>query len=655
MGTTASIKAGDHPRCQAFLQKIQEDYMTQSVDFEAFRQEWLEDIVEGNPSTVELGSRFSQKLITQWLDVDESSDDIVYCDGSGDGGIDIAYLNRGESSDEGTEEGDSWYLIQSKYGKAGADLKTLVLEAQKIIDTLDGKQKNLSCLTQDVLERLLIFRSKASERDKLILVFATEEPLNAQQKRALDDVRAMGIDRLGGIFDVEAVSIATIYQRLLEVRTIQINIPLSSKDAKGDQLLLGAVKLRDLYKFMKQYRDQTGDLDRLYEKNVRRFLGTRRKVNAAIKKTLEQEPENFGLFNNGVTLVVQDFSRVPGQAKFKLVEPYVVNGCQTTKTIWDVLFKKLESGGTGSNPKLKEWEEKLKQGVVIVKIVKVGSKGEDLLTRITRYTNSQNAVSEKDFLALTQDFRTWAKQMEDKYNLFLEIQRGGWDSQKALQKQNPTNPQFTESANTFDLIKVYGAGWLGEAGLAFGKNPPFLPNGTIFKKIMDKQEGKKSFGLDDLYAAYQLQKVSEKYEFGRKAKETRRSTRFLFYMVVIELLKSVMIGAQTDTTNTNITVAILKLFKPENQLACDALLDTSIQLIDEYMTPGNDESVHNEPEYIKRNLRNVNDYIQWEDLGKNKESSPKLLGLLDIHKRTMKRPTSGQKSPFDLVLEAIAH
>lgn len=631
--------------------------MTQSVDFEAFRQEWLEDIVQGNPSTVELGSRFSRKLITQWLGVDESSDDIVYCDGSGDGGIDIAYLNRGESSDEGSEEGDTWYLVQSKYGTAFRSSGTLLEESQKVIDTLEGQRKNLSSVTQDLLERLLNFRSKASERDKLILIFATEEPLDASEKRTLNDIRAMGVERLGGIFDVEAVSITTIYQRLLEHLAIKITIPLHSKDAKAEKLLLGAVKLIDLYKFMRTYRDQTGDLDRLYEKNVRRFLGTRRKVNAAIKKTLEQEPENFGLFNNGVTIVVQDFSRIPRQAQFRLVEPYIVNGCQTTKTIWDVLFKKLESGGTGSSQALEVWKEKLERGVVIVKIVKVGSENpfesETLLTRITRYTNSQNSVSEKDFLALTQDFRTWAKQMADKYNLFLEIQRGGWDSQKALQKQNPTNPQFTECANTFDLIKVYGAGWLGEAGLASGKNPPFLPNGSIFKKIMDKQEGTKPFGLDDLYAAYQLQKLSEKYEFGRKAKTTRRSTRFLFYMVVIELLKSVMVEAQTDRTNTNITVALLKLFKLENQLACYELLGTSIQLIDEYMTPGSDESVYNEPEYIKRNIRNVNDYIQWDQFGKNEVSSPKLLGLLAIHKRTMKRGTGGQKSPFDLVLEAI--
>lgn len=626
--------------------------MTQSVEFEAFRQEWLKDIVQGNPSTVELGNRFSRKLITQWIDVDESSGDIVYCDGSGDGGIDIAFLNRGESVDEGNEEGDTWYLVQSKYGKAGADPKTLLLEAQKVIDTLDGERNNLSSVAQDLLERLRNFKSKASERDKLTLVFATEQPLNDDQKRKLKDIHAMGIARLGGIFDVEAVSIATIYQRLLEDRTIQINIPLSSKDAKGDKLLLGAVKLKDLYKFMKTYRDQTGDLDRLYEKNVRRFLGTRRKVNAAIKKTLEKEPENFGLFNNGVTIVVQDFSQIPKHSKFKLTEPYVVNGCQTTKTIWDVLFKKLESGGTGSSPELDIWKEQLEQGVVIVKIVKVGSEGEELLTRITRYTNSQSAVSEKDFLALTDDFREWAKQMGDRYHIFLEIQRGGWDSQKALQKQNHTSTQFTEWTNTFDLIKVYGAGWLGEAGLASSKNPPFLPNGTIFKKIMKKEEGIKPFGLDDLYAAYQFQKASDKYEFGRKAKPTRRSTRFLFYMVVIELLQPVMIQAQTDRTNANITAALLKLFKPENQLARDALLETAIQLIDEYMTPGNEESVYNEPEYSTRNFRNVTDYLQWDELGKNKESSPQLRGLLALHKRSMKRGM-GQKPPFDLVLEAI--
>src|SRR5271169_6605526 len=72
------------------------------LTFEQFREQWLSEITEGNPSTVELGRRFAQKLIVQWLDLDESTGDLVYCDGSGDGGIDAAYLDRGQ--EEGAEE-----------------------------------------------------------------------------------------------------------------------------------------------------------------------------------------------------------------------------------------------------------------------------------------------------------------------------------------------------------------------------------------------------------------------------------------------------------------------------------------------------------------------------------------------------------------------
>jgi hypothetical protein len=92
------------------------------------------------------------------------------------------------------------------------------------------------------------------------------------------------------------------------------------------------------------------------------------------------------------------------------------------------------------------------------------------------------------------------------------------DSQKALQKHKPDTHQFEECANAFDLLKVYGAGWLGEAGLAFGKNASFLAKGKIFEKIMNQEEGKELFGIDDLYAAYLLQKTAnDKYNFGRAA------------------------------------------------------------------------------------------------------------------------------------------
>ena len=220
--------------------------------------------------------------------MDESSDDVVYCDGSGDGGIDVACLHLGEVNDDGTEEGDIWYLVQSKYGSAFAGSGTLLRESQKVVDTLDGQRNNLSSLAQGLLERLSEFRARASERDKLTLVFATEDLLNDEQKRVLEDVRAMGRNRLEAIFDVEAVSIATIYQRAVESSgtVARIRIPIKAQLAPSDEgLLVGSVRLTDLYAFLKAYRSITGDLDQLYEKNVRRFLGARGKVNKAIQAT----------------------------------------------------------------------------------------------------------------------------------------------------------------------------------------------------------------------------------------------------------------------------------------------------------------------------------------------------------------------------------
>tara|TARA_Y100000310_G_C20356636_1_gene656989 strand:- start:19 stop:210 length:192 start_codon:yes stop_codon:yes gene_type:complete len=58
----------------------------QTISFEDFREQWLEDVQSDNPSTVELGRRFAHKILVQCLDIESASDDLIYCDGSGDGG-----------------------------------------------------------------------------------------------------------------------------------------------------------------------------------------------------------------------------------------------------------------------------------------------------------------------------------------------------------------------------------------------------------------------------------------------------------------------------------------------------------------------------------------------------------------------------------------
>ena len=118
---------------------------TEKVTYEQFREEWLADIEEGNPTSLDKGRRFAAKLVTQWLGVTTDDEDFVVCDGSGDGGIDIAYLKRADPDSEGLDdnslEGDTWYLVQSKYGTSYEGSTTILEEGNKVIATLQGQNQ----------------------------------------------------------------------------------------------------------------------------------------------------------------------------------------------------------------------------------------------------------------------------------------------------------------------------------------------------------------------------------------------------------------------------------------------------------------------------------------------------------------------------------
>ena len=616
---------------------------TVASDYQVYRNDWLREVEEGKPSTVVLGNRFAQKLVSQWLDLDPDSDDIEYCDGANDGGIDVAVLVRPDAlEDEEEAGGDTWYLVQSKYGSAFQGINTIFTESIKILDTLDGKRDKLSSLSSNLVQRLQNFREAMSDRDRLVVVLATVDPLTKEQRQSLDHVRVLGQATLGTGFDVEEVSIRIIFDRLIEGQSQQVQVPIAGDlVASGNDIRVGTVGLIPLYEFLKAYQTATGDLDQIYEKNVRRFLGGRGRVNKTMKATLDERPEQFGLFNNGITIVVTDYREENG--KLVLTEPFIVNGCQTTKTIWESLRNRLESGGSGSSASFKEWKQRADQGAVVTKIVKVGSAGDDLLRDITRFTNSQNAVREKDFLAITSDFRTWSEQMAERHDVYLETQRGGWDSQRAHQKQKPNTREFTKHANAFDLLKVYGAAWLGEAGTAYGSNKSFLPNGTIFKRVINDTTNTCSFGVEDLYAAYLLSVEGDKIGFGRAAsQQSRRQTRFLFYWAVGRLLRDAMIGMQGEATQNDVTQAIIKLWGEDHQAPRKALISSALQLIDDYMTRESGDEIYNEPELATMGS-DVNRFLKWEKLGRDLQATPQLGGALALTKKMMSKSGEGSQ------------
>jgi len=617
------------------------------LTFDTFKRQWLKEIEATSISPTVKAYQFARKLFAQWKDLPVTVDDLVEWPSPVESGIDYIY------SEEFEEEKDNqastvWYLIQSKYGTRSSDATSILSDGEKVVRNISQfKYSNDDAIMSKFGRFLQPNKSESSPSSRLILVIATEDTLTPTERSQLDNIRTIGKNTLGVAFDVEAISLETIFANVVDD---SISFLLKTKitmegnlTSSGQNILVGSVSLPSLYSFLKAYRGQTGDLDQLYEKNVRRFLGTRRRINKQMRETLINDPAQFGLYNNGITLVVKDFE--PQKQGYVLHEPYIVNGCQTTRTIWDIFSQRYESAKP-ENPSLAQWRASAESGIVVVKVVRVGSSGEELLAKITRFTNSQNAVSEKDFITLDKGFQTFKQQMAAKYKVFLEIQRGGWDSQVAFQSQDPKSEQFVEHANAFDLLKVYGAGWLREVGTAFGRNLAFVPGGRIYKNIIEDENN--NFNIDELFAAYNIEKAADQSDFGRGAKKaTRRLTRYLFYLVTIDLLRDVMVRNNVPVTNKSITIAINKLVVVQE--AFSSLIESAIAVVDEYMTQGEEDSIFNEPVFIDEFNKDVNAYLKWNKLGQP-EFSPKLHALLAINKRTMGR---GQPSPRDLIAQRI--
>lgn len=221
-----------------------------AMSFDDYQAQWLESVRDGNPSPLELGRRFGSQLFTQWLEIEATSDDLFYCDGTKDGGIDIAYrllANRQLTDEDSSAQGDIWYLVQSKYGSAFRGANTLLTEGIKIIDTLIGKRKLLSSLSEEIVTLLRHFREKASEWDRIILVFATEVDLSPDEKQALHNIRTIGREQIGLLFDIETISIRTIYQRVQNKPgdpSTETKVPLTATlTLSGEDLYVGTVPL----------------------------------------------------------------------------------------------------------------------------------------------------------------------------------------------------------------------------------------------------------------------------------------------------------------------------------------------------------------------------------------------------------------------------
>jgi hypothetical protein len=156
-----------------------------------------------------------------------------------------------------------------------------------------------------------------------------------------------------------------------------------------------------------------------------------------------------------------------------------------------------------------------------------------------------------------------------------------------------------------------------------------------------------------LYACYLLQKVANKIKFGRNAdKNSRGQTRYLFYYVINDLLKDVLINSSKPYSLKDITESVVKIFREDSSIS-EGITSIALNVIDNYLADGNPDSLFTEPEFQR--TRDLNNFLKWEKLGKGREFTPKFEQLLFANKFLMGQSLSGQKSIRNQIIELLSN
>ncbi|MHB8752762.1 MAG: AIPR family protein, partial [Aggregatilineales bacterium] len=270
----------------------------------------------------------------------------------------------------------------------------------------------------------------------------------------------------------------------------------------------------------------------LFASNVRQYLrGT--KVNRGIRETIQNSPERFWLYNNGITIVCDDFQEE--NFSVQVLSPQIVNGCQTAQSIWEILSKKRE----GDRQQIR--------GDVLVRIIKGANDTEK--ENITRYTNTQNAVRGKDFFSL-DDFQKKLQRRFKSLGYFYEIQRGAFASLKPSERAKYEGiPElsylvdvgFKRLIPALDATQAFASGFKELPVIAYSRPNEFAPpTGDWYDKVFEEslEPEPKLF----LYP-FLLREWAKKTGYGRGGDGSWRAYAALFfvwgyYKLVMEILKN---------------------------------------------------------------------------------------------------------------------
>jgi len=140
------------------------------------------------------------------------------------------------------------------------------------------------------------------------------------------------------------------------------------------QAFITTIPANWLYDLFKQYESK------LFSANIRGYLGSRNadaNINNGIKQTVQDDPDHFCVFNNGITAITHDFNYDIDSQILELTGISIVNGAQTTGAI----------GNLASPPSA---NARIQARFIVCS-------DQSTIKSVIRYNNSQNKVEAPDF------------------------------------------------------------------------------------------------------------------------------------------------------------------------------------------------------------------------------------------------------------------
>ncbi|AFZ59397.1 AIPR family protein [Anabaena cylindrica FACHB-243] len=338
-------------------------------------------------------------------------------DGDKDSSCDIVFDNTNNQGDK------IFYVVQSKWNNADNSEKETdkdeILKALNDFDTiLRGEKQNINEKIKAKLEDL-DNHLKANGEVKFIFLTLSQykggadENISAFKKNdektkfEVIDINRIKVDYIDRTYKkIEPLNPLESYQNP-EENPVTLEIVQKNgvvKIEKPFEAYMFLLRPKSIYDLFEKYGFA------LFYKNVRNPL-LQSQFNEDIEITAVDNPAYFWYYNNGITAITYFLPTIGKKAEqIELTGLQIINGAQTVYAIY-----RAYKDATVTKRKQMDSES-----LVTLRLLKSGGKDFDL--NVTRYTNSQNPVDDRDFCA-NDDIQIMLQNASYQTNVWYEKRR----------------------------------------------------------------------------------------------------------------------------------------------------------------------------------------------------------------------------------------